>query len=123
MLKLQLKMSLSKKLQVHKKGLGGNMEFNRYVVVEAFKDLKADNHIYQKGDNYPFAGPVDPERVAELISTENKRGLALIELVTDQVEMPDEGPLSDELAKETTKAKKATPKTKKGDPNGEGNQG
>lgn len=94
------------------------MEFNRYVVVEAFKDLKAGNHIYQKGDNYPFAGTVDPERVAELTSTENKRGLALIELVTEQVEMS-----ATEPAKKPAKTKKATTKTTKGDPDGEGDQG
>lgn len=94
------------------------MEFNRYVVVEAFKDLKAGNHIYQKGDNYPFAGTVDPERVDELTSTENKRGLALIELVTEQVEMT-----ATEPAKKPAKTKKATTKTTKGDPDGEGNQG
>lgn len=94
------------------------MEFNRYVVVEAFKDLKAGNHIYQKGDNYPFAGTVDPERVAELTSTENKRGLALIELVTEQVEMP-----AIESVQKLAKTKKATTKTTKGDPDGEGDQG
>lgn len=94
------------------------MEFNRYVVVEAFKDLKAGNHIYQKGDNYPFAGTVDPERVTELTSTENKRGLALIELVTEQVEMP-----ATEPTKKLAKTKKATTKITKGDPDGEGDQG
>ena len=99
------------------------MEFNRYVVVEAFKDLKAGNHIYQKGDNYPFAGAVDPERAAELISTDNKRGMALIELVTDQVAAPGEVPTATEPAKKSVKAKKATTKTTKGDPDGEGDQG
>lgn len=98
------------------------MEFSRYVVIEAFKDLKDGNHIYQKGDNYPFAGTVNPERVAELTSTENKRGVALIELVTDQVNMPGEKPSSIEPAKETPKAKRTAAKKVKGDPDGEGDQ-
>lgn len=49
-----------------------------YIVVKDFTDLQDDNHIYRAGDKYPHRGRAKKERVAELMSHENKRGEPLI---------------------------------------------
>lgn len=57
-------------------------------VVTAFADLQDDGHIYNVGDEYPRAGvTVSEERLEELASNRNRRGVALI---VD--ENPKEGP-------------------------------
>ena len=53
-----------------------------YRVVEAFADLTDNNHVYLAGDEFPRRGAkVSDERVAELASSKNKRGVVLIEAV------------------------------------------
>ena len=50
-----------------------------YKVVKAFTDIKDNNHVYLAGDKYPREGVVaDEKRVAELASTQNRRGEVLI---------------------------------------------
>lgn len=48
-------------------------------VIIAFADLQDDGHIYNVGDEYPRAGvTVSEERLEELTSDRNRRGVALI---------------------------------------------
>ena len=50
-----------------------------YVVIEAFADALDNQHIYNVGDEYPRAGvTVSEERLEELASNRNRRGVALI---------------------------------------------
>ena len=51
-----------------------------YRVIKAFTDLKDNNHAYSVGDTFPHNGvEVDAERIAELASDKNRRGVPLIE--------------------------------------------
>lgn len=50
-----------------------------FKVVVAFADLQDGGHIYNVGDEYPRTGvTVSEERLEELASDRNKRGVALI---------------------------------------------
>lgn len=54
-----------------------------YKVIKRFYDLKA-NHAYSVGDTFPHNGvEVGAERIAELSSDKNRRGIPLIEEVTE----------------------------------------
>lgn len=54
-----------------------------YRVISAFADLQDNGHVYEVGDEYPREGMViSKERFAELSSSDNKRGIPLIEKVT-----------------------------------------
>ena len=54
-----------------------------YRVIKAFTDLKA-SHVYHVGDTFPHNGvDVDAERIAELASDKNRRGVPLIEEVAE----------------------------------------
>lgn len=58
-----------------------------YTVIKHFTDLQDNNHPYFVGDGYPRKGlKVTKERVAELSSSNNKRGEPLIRLATSQAE-------------------------------------
>ena len=53
-----------------------------YQVVITFKDLQDDGHVYKVGDVFPREGhEVSDERITELSSTDNKRGVVLIKEV------------------------------------------
>lgn len=55
-----------------------------YRVVELFHDLQDKRYCYKPGDPYPREGiKVTKKRIAELASTNNKRGIVLIEKVKD----------------------------------------
>ena len=52
-----------------------------YKVIKACTDL-TDDHVYLTGDTYPRKGvKADEKRIAELSSTDNRRGEVLIEVV------------------------------------------
>ena len=56
-----------------------------YRVIKTFTDLKDNNHAYSVGDTFPHNGvEVDAERLAELAGPHNKRGIPLIEKVTEE---------------------------------------
>lgn len=53
-----------------------------YKVIEFFTDLQDNNRAYNVGDIFPHpetSYPVSDERIAELMGSENKRGIPLIE--------------------------------------------
>lgn len=57
-----------------------------YKVIEHFTDLQDNNYSYNVGDNFPRSGyDVSEERLAELSSSKNKRGRAVIEVIHDEV--------------------------------------
>ena len=50
-----------------------------YKVVKFFTDLQDNNHPYHEGDKFPREGvSASEERLAELASENNKRGVPLI---------------------------------------------
>lgn len=56
-----------------------------YKVVQFFTDLEDDNYAYGAGDTFPRAGAKpSKERIAELASAENKRGIVLIKEVKEE---------------------------------------
>ncbi|MGO4887072.1 hypothetical protein ACJ2A9_04880 [Anaerobacillus sp. MEB173] len=57
---------------------------SKYIVVKDFTDLEDNNHVYRTGDKFPRKGRVKKERLEELSSTQNKRGIILIEKVGDE---------------------------------------
>lgn len=72
----------------------------KYRVVNSFKDLEDNNHIYIKNkDIYPREG-LEPtkKRIKELTSTKNKIGKVLIEKIED--EKPEEN--NEEINSEET---------------------
>lgn len=58
-----------------------------YRVTQAFTDLQDNNYHYAVGDTYPHSGSVvSPKRIAELASSNNRRGIAVIEVLEKKVE-------------------------------------
>lgn len=56
----------------------------KYKVIKYFTDLQDNEHAYKTGDTFPREGlEVSEKRLEELASANNKRGVALIELVED----------------------------------------
>ena len=70
-----------------------------YKVIRGFTD-RVDNHKYAVGDRYPYRGFARKERVAELSSTRNRRGVILIEVAKKVVEAKVE--TKNETAEEET---------------------
>ena len=55
-----------------------------YKVIKSFTDLQDNNYAYYVGDTFPHNGvDVDAERIAELASDKNRRGVPLIEEVAE----------------------------------------
>ncbi len=55
-----------------------------YVCTRAWRDL-SDNHLYAKGDEYPFDGRAVPaKRLQELEQGKNRAGLMLIQRVATE---------------------------------------
>ena len=56
-----------------------------YKVIKSFTDLQDNNYAYYVGDTFPHNGvEVDAERIAELSSDKNRRGIPLIEEVAEK---------------------------------------
>ena len=69
-----------------------------YKVIRGFTD-RTDSHKYAVGERYPYRGFAKKERVAELSTANNKRGVALIEVVKKAVKAE---PVKEEVVEETT---------------------
>lgn len=69
-----------------------------YIVINKFKDLEDNNHIYQNGDKYPREGisieDIPLERIKALASNQNKIGKVLIKEINidNQKENTEEDP-------------------------------
>ena len=56
-----------------------------YKVIKSFTDLQDNNYAYYVGDTFPHNGvEVGAERIAELASDKNRRGIPLIEEVVEK---------------------------------------
>ena len=56
-----------------------------YKVIKSFTDLQDNNYAYYVGDTFPHNGvEVGAERIAELASDKNRRGIPLIEEVAEK---------------------------------------
>ena len=56
-----------------------------YKVIKSFTDLQDNNYAYYVGDTFPHNGvEVGAERIAELASDKNRRGIPLIEEVEEK---------------------------------------
>lgn len=56
-----------------------------YKVIERFFDLLDNDHDYSVGDVFPHDGrEVEANRIAELASVKNKRGIPLIEHIPEK---------------------------------------
>lgn len=75
-----------------------------YKVIRFFTDLQDNEHAYRVGDIFPRQGvEVSPERLKELSTTANKRGIPVIEEIPEETEV---------IAEEAPKKPKRTPKKK-----------
>lgn len=85
-----------------------------YKVLKHFTDLQDNNFPYHVGDTFPREGlTVTPERIAELASKANRRGIPLIEEIPEKPakEKPEKkAPVKDEPADDAPKnrTRKAT---------------
>ena len=62
-----------------------------YRVIKAFTDLQDKNHEYNVGDVFPREGlTVSDERIAELASNKNRRGIPLIRAVRSKKKKDNE---------------------------------
>ena len=60
-----------------------------YKAISYFKDMKDNMHSYNPGDIFPREGlSVDDERIAELASSNNRRGKPVIESDDVKTEEP-----------------------------------
>lgn len=58
-----------------------------YKVIKFFTDLQDNNYPYQAGDNYPRFGYLpSAERLEELMGSNNKHGVPLIQFVEEAAE-------------------------------------
>lgn len=84
----------------------------KYTVIKYFTDLQDNNFAYNEGDTFPREGlEVSDERIEELSTTANRRGIALIEKVEEDVVEQVEEEVSKEASSEP---KKDTEDTKTG---------
>lgn len=75
-----------------------------YKSIFRWRDLE-DNHLYAEGDEYPHDGrAVSEERIAELMSTHNKAGYALIKAVA--IANEEKPVLEAETPKKATRSRK-----------------
>ena len=57
-----------------------------YKVIKSFTDLQDNNYAYYVGDTFPHNGvEACAERIAELASDKNRRGIPLIEEVAEKL--------------------------------------
>ena len=78
-----------------------------YKAIEYFDDLQDNCYTYKVGDTYPRAGyEPSPERVKELLSSENKRGRAVIaEVKATKAAKVEEPEAAEKAPKKSSKKK------------------
>lgn len=85
-----------------------------YKVVELFTDLQDNDYLYQPGDEFPRAGLlVSGERLAELASMDNRRGIVLIQKVPEKAKNEAEKAKKPLVEESVEKPKKSSKKAKK----------
>ncbi len=83
-----------------------------FKVIKNFTDLQDNNHKYVAGDTFPRDGlTVSPERLEELSTGKNRRGVPMIEKIVEQpVEVEPEKVEEVEPVKKSAPAKKGKKK-------------
>lgn len=82
-----------------------------YKVIKYFTDLQDNHYAYQVGDIFPHEGKqVNDERLAELASADNRRGIPLIAKVEEAKAETEAIKEEAEKAEEPKKPKKAESK-------------
>lgn len=90
-----------------------------YKAITLFADGVDGGYVYRTGDTYPRKGYTPtPERIKELLSSDNKRGIALIVEVKEDKPAPakveeTEKPKKEKAEPKKAETKKATKKTAK----------
>lgn len=76
----------------------------KYKVIKYFKDAKDNNRAYRPGESYPREGlEVSEERLEELSTTNNRRGVAVIKAEKPKKEEPKAELETQEKPKRRTK--------------------
>lgn len=84
-----------------------------FIVINAFLDLKDNEHLYEVGDAYPREG-IEPseERIKELLGSDNLQGQPMIKAVkTVPIDTKGEGVAESESSKEDAEETSDTPET------------
>lgn len=84
-----------------------------FIVINAFLDLKDNEHLYEVGDAYPREG-IEPseERIKKLLGSDNLQGQPMIKAVkTVSVDTKPEGVAESESSKEDAEETSDTPET------------
>lgn len=85
-----------------------------YKVIKFFTDLKDHDHAYRVGDEFPRKGlTVSEERLKELSTDQNKRGIPLIEAVAENKPEAEPQDEPEETVAEEAEAPKRGRKSKK----------
>jgi hypothetical protein len=85
----------------------------KYRVLHYFTDLQDNEHPYHAGDTFPREGlSVDTNRIKELSTNANLRGIALIEEVRGAEETPAAEETDDKSAPVENEPRKRTRKRK-----------
>lgn len=64
-----------------------------YRVIKMFSDLQDKEHVYHTGDSFPRDGlTVSADRINELATARNRRGMPLIEAIEDMPESAEDEP-------------------------------
>jgi len=81
-----------------------------FRVIKYFTDLQDNKHPYHEGDTFPREGlTVTPERIKELASKKNRRGVALIKEVKEEIPFAEGEPFAAEKPVEVKEEKKKAP--------------
>lgn len=87
----------------------------RYTVIRDFTDLQDNNFKYRVGDEFPRPGTkVSDERIDELSTTKNRRGLPMIQKIEEPEEPTEKTESIEEPEAVAEKAPEETPKPKRG---------
>ena len=88
------------------------------TVLIYFTDLQDNRYAYHAGDTFPREGlEVSDERIAELASSDNKRGKPLIsvdDIPEEPVSVPEEEPQDTKTDEKPSKSTKGKKNAKKG---------
>ncbi|TYS87576.1 hypothetical protein [Rossellomorea aquimaris] len=79
-----------------------------YKVIRVFRDIEDNHRVYRKGDPFPAKGKVSKERVAQLLSSENRVGKPLIEQLGVETEVADLEPENSNESSEDSEFPKHT---------------
>lgn len=68
----------------------------KYKVIQNFRDLEDENHVYSVNDKFPRKGRTKKARVEELLSSDNALGKPVIEEIVEEESKKKEPKKEDE---------------------------